>query len=269
MNQSERRQFLIRELLRENRDYQDLSIPKASEEQQSLLRGLLNIRPPKSCNDTFLQIQDAYLLERTQSKGITKLSSLKPMLPGLYLWQGDITTLQCDGIVNAANSGLTGCYVPNHRCIDNCIHTFAGVELRLACAELIKEQGSPEPTGQAKITSAYNLPCKYILHTVGPIIRGALTKADCDSLSSCYRSCLELAAKHNLESIAFCCISTGEFHFPNDKAAEIAVQTVKEFMLKKTSVKKVIFNVFKDSDKYIYEKLLQADSSTDRCHPGI
>lgn len=161
-------------------------------------------------------------------------------------------------IVNAANSGMTGCYIPNHRCIDNAIHTFAGVELRLACAELMEQQGYPEPTGRAKITPAFNLPCRYVLHTVGPIIDGRVTKADKELLASCYRSCLALAAENGLESVAFCCVSTGEFHFPNDLAAQIAVETVKQFMNRKTSVKKVIFNVFKDLDKAIYEKLLRA-----------
>ena len=161
--------------------------------------------------------------------------------------------------MNAANSGMSGCYVPNHRCIDNAIHTFAGVELRLACAELMERQDYPEPTGQAKITPAFNLPCRFVLHTVGPIISGQVTKEDKELLASCYRFCLELAAENGLESVAFCCISTGEFHFPNELAAEIAVRTVKEFLKKQTSVKKVIFNVFKDLDKRIYEKLLRAD----------
>lgn len=184
---------------------------------------------------------------------------LQPVKPGIYLWQGDITTLHCDAIVNAANSGMTGCYVPNHRCIDNCIHTFAGIQLRLACEEMMEKQGHEEPTGQAKITPAFNLPCKYILHTVGPIIYGKLRQKDCELLASCYRSCLNLAAENGLESVAFCCISTGEFHFPNEKAAEIAVETVQEFLQKKTSVKKVIFNVFKDTGREIYKHLLISD----------
>lgn len=184
------------------------------------------------------------------------VDTLEPVQRGIYIWQGDITSLRCDAIVNAANSGMTGCYVPNHRCIDNCIHTFAGVQLRLDCAKIMKKQGHEEPTGKAKITSAYNLPCRYILHTVGPIIGGRVTDRDCALLASCYRSCLELAAENELESVAFCCISTGEFHFPNDRAAKIAVDTVKEFLEQKTSVKKVIFNVFKDTDRDIYRKLL-------------
>ena len=203
-------------------------------------------------------MQGAYLQGETAAKVITDIADLTPIQPGLYLWQGDITTLKCDAIANAANSGMTGCYIPNHRCIDNAIHTFAGVELRLACAELMEQQGYPEPTGRAEITPAFNLPCKYVLHTVGPIIDGRVTKADKELLASCYRSCLELAAENGLESVAFCCISTGEFHFPNEQAAQIAVETVKEFLKTQTSVKKVIFNVFKDLDKAIYEKLLGA-----------
>lgn len=258
MNQSEKRLFLIQSLLKENLAYRDLGIPADTNSQRQLLRGLMNLRAPQREDADFLQTQDAYLQGETAAKGITDAADLAPMQPGLYLWQGDITTLQCDAIVNAANSGMTGCYIPNHRCIDNAIHTFAGVELRLACAELMEQQGYPEPTGRAKITPAFNLPCRYVLHTVGPIIDGRVTKADKELLASCYRSCLALAAENNLESVAFCCISTGEFHFPNDLAAQIAVETVKQFMNRKTSVKKVIFNVFKDLDKAIYEKLLRA-----------
>ena len=256
MNQSEKRLFLIQSLLNERPSCQKQIIPADSERQKILLRGLMNVRRPVRIGADFLQVQDAYLQDETAAKGITDIADLTPIQPGLYLWQGDITTLKCDAIVNAANSGMTGCYIPNHRCIDNAIHTFAGVELRLTCEQLMEQQGYPEPTGQAKITPAFNLPCHYVLHTVGPIISGIVTKEDKELLASCYRSCLELAAENGLESVAFCCISTGEFHFPNDLAAEIAVRTVKEFLKKQTSVKKVIFNVFKDLDKAIYEKLL-------------
>lgn len=259
MNQSEKRLFLIQSLLKERPEYRDMNIPAEPESQRKLLRGLMNIRAPQRIGAGFLKMQDAYLQGETAAKGITDVADLTPIQPGLYLWQGDITLLKCDAIVNAANSGMTGCYIPNHRCIDNAIHTFAGVELRLACAELMAKQGYPEPTGQAKITPAFNLPCRYVLHTVGPIIGGRVTKEDKEQLTSCYRSCLELAAENALESVAFCCISTGEFHFPNELAAQVAVETVKEFLKKQTSVKKVIFNVFKDLDKAIYEKLLRAD----------
>ena len=256
MNQSERRLFLIQSLLRERPSCQKQIIPTDSERQRILLRRLMNVRNPHPISPEFLETQDSYLWEETAQKGITDIRDLPPMQPGLYLWQGDITTLKCDAIVNAANSGLTGCYIPNHRCIDNAIHTYAGVELRLACEAIIKAQGHPEPTGRAKITPAFNLPCKYVLHTVGPIIGSQVTDRDKALLASCYRSCLELAAMYDLESVAFCCISTGEFHFPNDLAAEIAVGTVKEFLKKQTSVKKVIFNVFKDLDRQIYRRLL-------------
>lgn len=257
MNQNERRIFLIQELLKEDKRYNDIEIPQYFEEQRALLRALMNVRMAKGINDEFIKVQNEYLQEETKRKGIVDIDDLEPIKNGIYLWQGDITTLRCDAIVNAANSGMTGCYVPNHRCIDNCIHSFAGVQLRLECDEIMTKQGHGEPTGKAKITNSYNLPCKYIIHTVGPIINGKLTSEDCDLLESCYKSCLELAAKNNLESIAFCCISTGEFHFPNDKAAQIAVKTVEEFMKKETSLKKVIFNVFKDMDKEIYRKLLK------------
>ena len=259
MNQSEKRLFLIQSLLKEQSEYRDIAIPADMDSQRQLLRGLMNLRRPAHIGVEFLQMQDAYLQGETAAKGITDAADLTPIQPGLYLWQGDITTLKCDAIVNAANSGMTGCYIPNHRCIDNAIHTYAGVELRLACEELMERQGYPEPTGQAKITQAFNLPCRYVLHTVGPIINGRVSRQDEKLLASCYRSCLELAAENGLENVAFCCISTGEFHFPNERAAKIAVRTVKEFLQKQTSVRKVIFNVFKDLDKAIYEKLLRAD----------
>lgn len=262
MNQSERRHYLIQYLLIEHPEYQDMNIPAGKQEQKLLLRGLMNVRMPQNANAEFLTVQDAYLKEETERKTITRLLDLKPVQEGIYLWQGDITALECDAIVNAANSGMTGCYVPNHRCIDNCIHTFAGVQLRLECARIMLEQGYEEPTGQAKITKAYNLPCNYILHTVGPIIQGKLTKRDEELLASCYRSCLELAEINRIRSIAFCCISTGEFHFPNQKAAEIAVQTVMEYRRKTGSRMEVIFNVFKDLDKEIYGELLRTDRET-------
>ena len=258
MTQTERRRFLLSRLLAEAPEYRQLAVPDDAAGQKQLLRALLNVRPPRDASPEFLQVQDEYLRAELAQKGVTVLESLTPAArcgeAALYLWQGDITTLQCDAIVNAANSGMTGCYIPNHRCIDNAIHTFAGVELRLACAELMEQQGYPEPIGRAKITPAFNLPCKYVLHTVGPIIDGRVTKADKELLASCYRSCLELAAENGLESVAFCCISTGEFHFPNEQAAQIAVETVKEFLKKQTSVKKVIFNVFKDVDWVIIMK---------------
>ena len=260
MNQSEKRLFLIQSLLNERPSCQKQIIPADSERQKILLRGLMNVRRAYPIGADFLQTQDAYLQDETAAKGITDIADLTPIQPGLYLWQGDITTLRCDAIVNAANSGMTGCYIPNHRCIDNAIHTYAGVELRLACAELMEQQGHEEPTGLAKITPAFNLPCKYVLHTVGPIIQSRVTEKDRQLLASCYRSCLALAAEHDLRSVVFCCISTGEFHFPNQEAAEIAVRTVREFLEQQTtSVERVIFNVFKDLDAAIYRRLLGPD----------
>ena len=265
MNQSERRQFLLRELLAEEPEYRSLAVPDDAAGQKQLLRALLNVRPPRAASPQFLQVQDAYLREETARKGVVELSTLTPVSvengAELFLWQGDITRLFCDAIVNAANSGMTGCYVPNHTCIDNCIHTFAGVQLRQECARLMARQGHEEPTGQARLTPAYDLPCRFILHTVGPIVSGPLSPAACRQLAGCYRSCLTLAAEHGLESVAFCCISTGVFGFPNDKAAEIAVTEVRRFLQQQTSVKKVIFNVFKDLDKDLYARLL-------RQHPG-
>lgn len=259
MNQSEKRRFLIRHFLRERPEYRNMDIPGDAEGQRRLLRGLMNLREPRPLAEDLLRVQDAYLQAETSARGITDAAQLTPVRPGLYLWQGDITTLRCDAIVNAANSGMTGCYIPNHRCIDNAIHTYAGVELRLSCAELMERQRYPEPVGRAKITPAFNLPCRYVLHTVGPVVDGRVTARDRAQLASCYRACLELAAERGLESVAFCCISTGVFHFPNQPAAEIAVETVRAFLEKQTSVKRVIFNVFRDLDKAIYERLLTSD----------
>ena len=256
MTQAERRLYLIRLLLNEKTEYQSLNVPRDAGEQRKLLRSLMNVRMPKVADEAFLRVQDEYLQQELADEGITDLDDLRPVSGDLYLWQGDITRLKCGAIVNAANSGMTGCYIPCHACIDNCIHTFAGVQLRQDCAALMAEQGHEEPTGQAKITAAYNLPCRYVLHTVGPIIYGRVTEKDCELLAGSYRSCLELAAQNHLESVAFCCISTGEFHFPKERAAGIAVRTVRDFLQKETSVKKVIFNVFKDYDREIYEHTL-------------
>lgn len=256
MTQAEKREYLIKELLKESSEYKGIKIPTNEMEQKNLLRSLFNIRMPLPVSDDFISIQDEYLREETRKKGITGLDDLEPIEPDIYLWQGDITTLACDAIVNAANSQMLGCFCPCHGCIDNAIHTLAGVQLRLKCAEIMKKQGHKEETGKAKITPAYNLPCKYVLHTVGPIVGGRLTQQDCDLLASCYRSCLELAEQNAIQSIAFCCISTGEFHFPNDTAARIAIKTVKDFMRHSHSKIKVVFNVFKNTDYEIYRELL-------------
>ena len=259
MNQSEKRQFLIQSLLKERPEYRDLSIQAESESQRQLLRGLMNIRAPRRMDAEFLKTQDEYLQAETAAKGITDIDDLTPVQPRLYLWQGDITTLRCDAIVNAANSGMTGCYIPNHRCIDNAIHSAAGLQLRAECSRLMERQGHEEPPGGAKITGAYNLPCRHVIHTVGPIITGPLRQADRALLAACYRSCLALAMERKLPSIAFCCISTREFHFPGQEAAEIAVSTVRECLSADKTGIQVIFNVFQESDEAAYRSLLCPD----------
>ncbi len=258
MNQEERRIYLIRELQREMPQYKKIEIPKDESEQWRLLRSLFNVRPPYPASDDFLKVQDEYLSEVIRQRGIVDAAALPTVKADsrISLWKGDITALKADAIVNAANSALLGCWQPCHSCIDNIVHSLSGVELRIKCNEIMQAQGHEEETGTAKITPAYNLPCKYVLHTVGPIISGPLRKRDCNLLASCYQSCLELAVANGVQSIAFCCISTGVFHFPQDRAAEIAVETVSEFLRTDTCVKKVIFNVFKKEDYDIYQKLL-------------
>lgn len=259
MTQRDRRIFLINELLQERPQYAKMKIPAQEQQQKNLLRALFNIRMPIPAGRAFLEIQDAYLRQETARKGITDLTDLKPVQPGVYLWQGDITTLKCDAIVNAANRQMLGCFYPCHGCIDNAVHTYAGVQLRAACAKIIQKQGHEEQPGRAKITDGFNLPCNYVLHTVGPVVRGRPTRNDRQLLAGCYRSCLALAAQNAIKSIAFCCISTGEFHFPNDQAAQIAVQTVKAYKKQTHSEIEVIFNVFKTDDYNIYRNLLAAN----------
>lgn len=256
MKQTERRVYLIEYLLAERGER--IEIPNDAYNQKRLLRSLFNIRMPKETSEDFLQIQDVYLQEENRRKGITDIADLQPVQDDIYLWQGDITTLRCDAIVNAANSQMLGCFCPCHGCIDNAIHTFAGVQLRRNCNEIMQKQGHNEPTGQAKITPAYNLPCKYVLHTVGPIVSGRLTEEHCELLKSCYLSCLKLAEKNSCKSIAFCCISTGVFGFPQREAAQIAVDTVKRYKEENHSDIKVIFNVFKDDDYAIYNEILRS-----------
>ena len=212
MTQTERRKFLIEYLLAERGER--INIPADEYNQKRLLRSLFNIRMPKETSEEFLRVQDEYLKEESKRKGITDIKDLQPVQDGVYLWQGDITTLKCGAIVNAANSQMLGCFQPCHSCIDNAIHTFSGIQLRRECNRIMRVQGHNEPTGQAKITPAYNLPCNYVIHTVGPIVQGYLTEDDCELLKSCYLSCLKLAEENGVESIAFCCISTGVFGFP-------------------------------------------------------
>lgn len=234
----------------------NLDLPQTKEEQEWALRALTNLWEPKVMPTEFWTLQDAYLQEKLAQKNLTSLSDLQEVEPQIYLWQGDITSLQVDAIVNAANRQLLGCFVPHHRCIDNAIHSQAGLQLRLACYQLMKDQGRLEETGQAKITPAYNLPANYVIHTVGPIIQTEVSPQDQALLASSYQKSLEVAVENELTSIAFCCISTGEFRFPNQLAAEIAVKTVRDFVQNHPHIK-VVFNVFKDLDLEIYHELLQ------------
>ena len=256
--------ILIRYLIDEDLQYAEMRIPEDLQGKRDLFRALRNVREPRPVSEEFLRLQDEELQEQLEEKGIVDSSDIgefsifnSPF--SISLWQGDITRLRVDAIVNAANAQMLGCFHPLHKCIDNAIHSAAGVQLREECHRLMLQQGHPEPTGRAKITKAYNLPCKYVIHTVGPIIpNGIPTEPQKDQLASCYRSIMACADENGLESVAFCCISTGEFRFPNRLAAEIAVQTVKDYLNARPdcSVKQVIFNVFKDVDRDIYQRLL-------------
>lgn len=260
MTQDERRIWLINYLLKERDMHKSHELPHGRDEQRQLLRSLMNIRMPMLVSEEFILIQDQYLRERNIERGIVYADDLEPVSSdkSIYIRQGDITTLACNAVVNACNSRMLGCFQPMHSCIDNFIHTYAGVELRLKMNDIMKAQGHDEPTGHAKITPGYNLPAKYIIHTVGPVVYGGLTRENEEELASCYTSCLNIAAENGVESIAFCCISTGVFMFPQDKAAEIAVSTVKKWRDKHSDscIKKIIFNVFKDIDLNIYKNIL-------------
>ena len=273
MTQEERLEFLIQYLIQESPEYRDVikrgrqnqPLSYTPSEAPGILRSLMNLRPPYPVSEEFLDIQDAYLKEETRRRGIVELDTIPTVRESLHsthryadricVWQGDITRLQVSALVNAANSQMLGCFVPCHGCIDNAIHSAAGIQLRRECAAIMDRQKHPEPTGRAKITRAYNLPCRHVIHTVGPIVGWKLTENDCEFLRSCYRSCMELADAHHLESLAFSCISTGEFHFPGDRAAKIAIETVGE-CLEHSGLRRVIFNVFKDQDREFYESLL-------------
>ena len=261
MKRDERLNFLIDGLKAESANYADISIPENLKDKQQLLRALMNVRPPWPIADEWLALQDEELQKQLAEKGVVDIDTL-PRKGKYVLWQGDITRLNADAIVNAANSQMLGCFVPLHGCIDNAIHSAAGVQLRLACDDLMRKKGVLEPTGEAEITPAFNLPSKYVIHTVGPIVHATEpTPHDRRLLESCYRRCLECAEANALSSIAFCCISTGEFHYPNREAAEVALYTVRRYFVDHpdSKVKTVIFNVFKDVDYEIYKKLLHYD----------
>lgn len=258
MTHSEKRIWLIEQFLQESQEYKNYTVPSDPSEQKDLLRALMNVRMPQSISEEFLIIQDEYLQEEVTKSETQDVNELKDCdkYEGIILWQGDITSIRVDAIVNAANSQMCGCFRPLHNCVDNIIHSKSGIQLRLKCNDLMAAQRHEEPTGQAKITPAYNLPCDYVIHTVGPIVQGELNQKYEEQLASCYRSCLTLADEQGLSSIAFCCISTGVFMFPNQRAAEIALNTVLKYRQETGSRIKVVFNVFKDEDLEIYKDLL-------------
>ena len=264
MTQDQRLDYLVEEFKVDSGEYKDLQTPGDRQGKQRILRSLMNIRMPKKLDDFVLTVQDEYLQERIRKNGIVALSDIPEIRDGLSIWQGDITRLAVDAIVNAANSQMLGCFVPMHTCIDNCIHTFAGVQLRAECARQMDQLKSrygrdyEQPTAVPMLTDAYNLPAKKVIHIVGQIVQDRLTSALEDDLAACYRNTLDMCLENGLKSVAFCCISTGVFHFPNKRAAEIAVQTVKGWLSEHPgTMERVIFNVFKDEDKAYYEQLLR------------
>ena len=274
MNGTERTDLLLEKLKEDSAEYKGLETAGYSpEEKKSTIRSLMNIRMPRELSQALLDLQDEYLQEELQAKGVVRLSDIPtieekynakaPFAEKISLWQGDITRLEVGAIVNAANSRMLGCFVPCHRCIDNAIHSAAGMQLRKECDHIMQNRrmkygGSyEEPTGTATLTSGYNLPCDHVIHTVGPIVYGELNEMLCQDLRYCYENVLKCCLEHDIRSVAFCCISTGEFHFPNDKAAQIAWETVKSFLEKhEECIERVVFNVFKDSDLSIYKKVL-------------
>ena len=257
MNRDEQLDFLINYLIDERKEA--IEIPQDYKAKRDLLRSLMNIRMPLKVSDEFLKVQDDFLTAETLSKDLTSVDDIRDVKGKIMLWQGDIVTLKVDGIVNAANSKLLGCFIPLHNCIDNIIHSAAGVQLREECMRIMEVQGHDEEVGRAKITGAYNLPSKYVIHTVGPAIAQGLkpSRRDCEALKNCYNSCLEIADEYNLESLAFCSISTGMFNFPHKTAAEIAVNTVRDYLdLNESTLKHVIFDVFSTNSYSTYKKLL-------------
>lgn len=263
IDQNRRLDYLVRAFRDDSKEYKKIQIPKDTEEKKRILRSLMNIRMPKKIHPDVLKIQDEYLKGRAQEKGVVSLLDIDEIKPGISIWQGDITRLKIDAIVNAANSKMLGCFVPMHTCIDNCIHSFAGIQLREECDKKMRElrnlygQDYQQPTAIPLLTDAYNLPAKKVIHVVGPIVEWQLTSDLEENLAACYRNTLDFCLENGLKSVAFCCISTGVFRFPNECAGEIAVNTVTEWMkAHPDSIERVIFNVFKDEDKRIYENLL-------------
>ncbi len=273
MTQNERLDLLVEEFKEDSVQYRNLETPGDTEGKKRILRSLMNIRMPKTMPAAVLRVQDEYLQERVKENGIVTPDEIPTIAENgsrhafadkLSIWQGDITRLAVDVIVNAANSRMLGCFVPMHTCIDNCIHTFAGIQLRAECdrqmRKLRAEYGPDyeQPTAIPMLTDGYNLPAKKVVHIVGPIVEGRLTKDLEQDLADCYKNTLDLCLENGLKSVAFCCISTGVFHFPNARAAEIAVKTVTEWLkAHPLAMERVIFNVFKDEDKAYYEAELR------------
>lgn len=262
--QDQRLDYLVDAFKKDSVQYKDLDTPRDTEGKRRLLRSLMNIRMPRKMDKAVLSVQDEYLQERVRENGIVKLDDIPMIRDRMSIWQGDITRLAVDAIVNAANSQMLGCFVPMHTCIDNCIHTFAGVELRAECSRQMNQlrlkygKDYEQPTAVPLLTDAYNLPAKKVIHVVGPIVRYELTPELEKDLADCYRNTLDMCLKHDLKSVAFCCISTGVFHFPNKRAAEIAVSTVGSWLSQHPgAMERVIFNVFKDEDKTYYEELIR------------
>ena len=263
ITQEQRLDFLVEKFKADSDEFRKLKTPNDTEGKRQILRSLMNIRMPKTMADDVLAVQNEYLKERAKDKGIVELSDIPVIRDGIAVWQGDITRLAVDAIVNAANSQMLGCFIPMHTCIDNCIHTFAGIQLREECSRKMDQlkirygRDYEQPTAVPMLTDAYNLPAKKVVHIVGPIVQHKLTPALEKDLEYCYRNTLDMCMENGLKSAAFCCISTGVFRFPNKRAAEIAVQAVQEWLEEHTGqMKRVIFNVFKDEDKDIYERLL-------------
>ena len=264
MTQNQRLDYLVEVFKTDSVQYKDLVTPEDTEGKRRILRSLMNIRMPKAVSDDVLAVQDEYLRGRAEEKGIVRLSDIPEIRDGLSVWQGDITRLAVDAIVNAANSQMLGCFVPMHTCIDNCIHTFAGVQLRAECSrqmnQLRERYGSDyeQPTAAPMLTDAYNLPAKKVIHIAGPIVEYELTPELEKDLADCYLNTLDMCLDNNLRSVAFCCISTGVFHFPNKRAAQIAVSAVDSWLSQHPgAMERVIFNVFKDEDKKYYEELIR------------
>lgn len=264
MKQEERLDYLVEEFKADSDHYKELQTPHDTEGKRRLLRSLMNVRMPREMPDHVLDVQDAYLTERNAEKGVVRLEDIPEIRDRMSIWQGDITRLATDAIVNAANSQMLGCFVPMHTCIDNCIHTFAGIQLRAECSRQMDQlrirygRDYEQPTAVPMLTDAYNLPAKKVIHVVGPIVSGNLTPALEQDLAGCYTNTLDLCAEYGLKSVAFCCISTGVFHFPPERAAQIAVETVREWLLEhESAVDRVIFNVFTDKDRDIYEHLFK------------